>query len=131
MRQRDILEERRIPVKMLVSEAALRYVVGGPRVWRDQLRRLHDIGEMHQVTVRVVPFAAGAVAAVATSCHILEYEGDLPTVVYFETRRGAGFVEQPDEVQTWKQDFNELWNLAWTPAQTREAIAATISERLR
>jgi len=130
MRQRDILETRRIPVDILISEAALRYVVGGPRVWRGQLRRLLEIAEMRQVTVRVLPFAAGAAAAEATGCYILEYEGELPTVVYFETRRsGTGFVEQPDEVQTWKQDFQHLWDMAWTPAQTREAITATISER--
>jgi transcriptional regulator with XRE-family HTH domain len=127
MRQRDILETRRIPVDLLISEAALRYVVGGPRVWRGQLKRLLEIEEMRQVTVRVVPFAAGAAAAMATSCHTLEYEGELPTVIYFETRHSEGFVEQPDEVRKWEQDFDALWNIAWTPAQTREAITAIIS----
>jgi len=123
------LETRRIPVDLLVSEAALRYVVGGPRVWRGQLRRLLEIGEIRQVTVRVLPFAAGAAAAMATSCHILEYEGSLPAVVYFETRHGAGFVEQPDEAEIWKRDFQNLWDMSWAPAQSRDAIAATISER--
>jgi transcriptional regulator with XRE-family HTH domain len=130
-RQRNVLQERRIPLDLLVSEAALRYVVGGLRVWRGQLNRLLEIADMHQVTMRVLPFIAGEAAAMATSCHLLKYPEEVPTVVYFETRRSRGFVEQPDEVSVWEQDFDDLWDMAWLPSQTREAITAIVSERLR
>jgi len=128
MRQRDILETRRIPADILIYEAALRGVVGGSRVWRSQLRRLLEIANMRQVTMRVLPFAAGAAAADSTSYLTLKYEGEIPTVVYFETRHGESFVEDPDEVSKWEQDFEALWSIAWAPAQTREAIMALISE---
>lgn len=126
--QNEILARRRegVELHLLVSQAVLHYVVGGPRVWRQQLTRLLEVSEMRGVAMRVVPWSVGAFAAATTNCELLGFDG-LPTLVYFETRGTQGFVEEPDEVRPWESDFEHLWSNAWSADQVR----AYIEELLR
>jgi hypothetical protein len=60
-RQRATLEERATPVDVVIGEAALRHRTGGPIVMRAQLSHLADIaGRSSHVTIRLLPFTAGA-----------------------------------------------------------------------
>lgn len=43
----------------ILDEAVIRRIVGGPGIARQQLRHLREVAEYPNVTIRVVPFAAG------------------------------------------------------------------------
>jgi hypothetical protein len=60
-RQQMILEERRPELAVVIGEAALHQVVGGTAVMRAQLTRPAEMGGAYpQITIQVLPFAAGA-----------------------------------------------------------------------
>jgi hypothetical protein len=90
----------------VVNEAVLHRPVGGPRVMRDQLRRLLELEELPNVSVRVVPFAIGLHRGVSSSRFTLlrfpvnsagrESE---PPVVYIEGITGALYLDKPHEVE--------------------------------
>lgn len=52
----------------VINEGALRRVVGGSDVMRDQLRQLVETSDLPNVVVRVLPFDAGAHPGVDGSC---------------------------------------------------------------
>src|SRR5579862_9351173 len=65
IRQAVVLGDRRAHLEAVVTEGALRQMVGGPDVMRRQLKRLANLGDdtgtaVGDVTVRVLPFDAGA-----------------------------------------------------------------------
>jgi hypothetical protein len=76
-----------------VDEAAIRRHVGiskDPAIMPAQLRHIADIVERDErVTVRVIPFSAGAHVGMFGPFTLLEFEGDLSDVLYLEWRRAA------------------------------------------
>jgi transcriptional regulator with XRE-family HTH domain len=85
----------------IVSEAVLRHLVGGPRVLKAQLEWLLKAGAaVPNLTVRVLPFAAGTPAAPAETFVLLRFPE--PTelgVVYLPGLTGGLFLEEPDHVE--------------------------------
>jgi transcriptional regulator with XRE-family HTH domain len=77
----------------VVDEAAIRRQVGiskDPAIMPAQLRHIADIVERDErVTVRVIPFSAGAHVGMFGPFTLLEFEGDLSDVLYLEWRRAA------------------------------------------
>ncbi|MFE3441642.1 DUF397 domain-containing protein [Nocardia sp. NPDC059180] len=65
--RQHIVTRRRRPVilDVVVSEAALRRVVGSPSIMAKQLRHLADMSTRENVSVRVLPFDAGFPAGVS------------------------------------------------------------------
>lgn len=85
----------------LLSEAVLRQVVGGPAVLTAQLAHLLEIdAALPHVTVRVLPFEAGAHAAGAGAFVLLTFPepADLG-VVYLDSLTGGLFLEDPKDVE--------------------------------
>lgn len=62
-RSRQLLLSSAEPLHLhaVLSEAALRFAVGGAEVWADQLRHLLHAGEQDNITIQVVPFDRGRV----------------------------------------------------------------------
>jgi transcriptional regulator with XRE-family HTH domain len=63
-RQDRLREDEPLKLEAVVTEAALRLRVGGPDVMREQLRHLCEITALSNVSLRVLPFAAGEEAAI-------------------------------------------------------------------
>lgn len=82
----------------VINEAVVRRVVGGPGVMRKQLERLLAVADLPRVQLQVLPFGAGAHAAMDGSFSILGFpEQTDPRVVYMEYMTGALYIEkQPD-----------------------------------
>ncbi|HEY3259121.1 MAG TPA: Scr1 family TA system antitoxin-like transcriptional regulator [Pseudonocardiaceae bacterium] len=60
----------------ILDEAAIRRRVGGPDVMRRQLLQLREVAEYPNVTVRVVPFAAGMYPRLQVPYVLLEFPDD-------------------------------------------------------
>ncbi|MBF6163524.1 helix-turn-helix domain-containing protein [Streptomyces gardneri] len=97
----------------ILNEAALRYVVGGPKVMDGQLRHLANMPP--NVTIRIQPFSAGFPLGIAPGPFvILDFSLDTkgrevaPSVVYVESYAGDMYLERPKDVGRYRQAYNVI-----------------------
>jgi transcriptional regulator with XRE-family HTH domain len=87
-------EESHPELWVVLDEAVIRRVVGGPPTMRAQLERLAEDAEAPGLTLQIVPFDVGAHASMISSFSILTFpEMADPPVVYLESRAGSLYVE--------------------------------------
>jgi transcriptional regulator with XRE-family HTH domain len=82
--------------------------VGGEAVMAAQVRRLRELAALAHVEVRVLPWSAGAHAAMHTGAFtVLDFDDpDDPAVVYLETHTGARYLERPEELAAYRRLFD-------------------------
>jgi len=117
----------------VVTEGALRQAVGGPGVMRDQLARLAAVAETStgagasaRISVRVLPFAAGAHAAAGCgSMSILRF-AQTPGigVIHLAGLSGGVSLEGREEVARYLRTFSQLKTAALTPAESARLLRA-------
>ncbi|MFD7116159.1 Scr1 family TA system antitoxin-like transcriptional regulator [Streptomyces sp. NPDC059922] len=106
--RRQEVRTRRNPlmVDALCLESALRAVVGGPEVMRAQLRNLVACAQQQNVTLRVIPFSAGAPGIAAALFTIIDFPGaDNRSVVSQERVIGDTLQDDPAEVRRARRRF--------------------------
>ncbi|MCS7478247.1 helix-turn-helix domain-containing protein [Umezawaea endophytica] len=124
-RQALLGEEDPLRLHVVIDEAALRRLVGGPTVLRAQIRRLLEVGELANVTLQVVPFAAGGHAAMDGPFVILSFPERLdPEVVYIESTRSGVYLEQPSDVEWYSAVFERLTATALDPVQSAALLGS-------
>ena len=113
----------------VMDEGALRRVIGGQDVMREQLRHLIDMCDHPAVTLQILPFSAGAHRAMGGPFTILRYtEPDLRDVVYIEQLTSALYLDKPSEVDSYLEVIEEVClqaePAAKTPSILRESLEA-------
>ena len=110
VRQAALTREEPAPPKLdaIIDEAVLHRPVGGPKVMSAQISRVIEACELPNVTVRVLPFAAGAHPALDSTFILMEFEDPMPGVVYVEGLVGHLYVERSQDVQRYRQVFERL-----------------------
>ncbi|GAB3206093.1 helix-turn-helix transcriptional regulator [Marinactinospora endophytica] len=94
---------------MILDEAVIRRLVGGPSVMRGQLDHLVDLAGLRTVTLQVLPFSAGEHASMLGAFVLLEFPGaDDPDVAYQESQTGSLYVEKPEQVGRYSLMFDHL-----------------------
>ncbi len=127
-RQQLLFAEAGPSFEAVLDESVLHRVVGGPAVMLTQLRRLLEMSELPAVTIRVVPYDAGAVPAGVNKFVILQFaQPDSTSVVLIEELTNHRYLEAPDEVETYIATFYALARLSADPAGSREMILAKIT----
>ncbi|GAA4865393.1 helix-turn-helix domain-containing protein [Saccharopolyspora rosea] len=123
-RQRMLLEDHKAEIDIVLAESALRRRVVEPAAHRAQLRHLLDVIERSGVTVRVLPFEAGALP-VDVPFSILSF-CDLPhpDVAVVAGPVGCTYVEVEEEVETLRGLMDDLGALALSPRDSVGVIAA-------
>src|SRR5215204_3088594 len=122
---RQTLLTREHPPRLwaVVDEAALRRPVGGREVMRSQLERLLEASKLPNVTLQVLPFAAGAHAAMVGSFSILRFgDQELPDVVYLEHLTSASYLSKTDEVERYLDVMELLCVDSEPPAKTVDVL---------
>ncbi len=111
----------------VMDEGALRRVIGGRDVMREQLRHLIDMCDHPAVTLQVLPFSAGAHRAMGGPFTILRYtEPDLRDVVYIEQLTSAIYLDKPAEVDSYLEVIEEVCLLADPSAETPGTLKAAL-----
>ncbi|MGH3663508.1 MAG: helix-turn-helix domain-containing protein [Micromonosporaceae bacterium] len=82
------VEKARPRLWMVMSELSLRLSVGSDEVMREQLSRLLEISEQPQITIQVVPLAAGVHPGVLGSLTVLRFPPPDEDLIYLETMAG-------------------------------------------
>lgn len=127
-RQRVLTGDDRLQLWVILDEAAIRRVVGGPTLMRAQLQHLVDASEQGGNTIQVVPYAAGAHPGQAGPFVILKFaQTSEADVVYMETIGGNLHVDRPDEAQLFGRAFDHLRALAISPGDTRAMLYAEVA----
>jgi transcriptional regulator with XRE-family HTH domain len=127
-RQKLLFRTEPAPLELwaILDEAVLRRAIGGPSAMRAQLRQVVHMTELPNVTVQIISFSAGAHPALDSTFNILEFGGTLNEVVYVEGLAGWIFLEKPDDINRYRQVFERLVELALTPVQSIDLIAAIV-----
>ncbi len=113
----------------VLDEAVLRRPLGGPRAMRAQLQHLIEMSEQPNVTIQIVPFAAGGHAAAGGSFSVLHFaEDDLPDMVYLEQLASAQYLDKQDIVRTYLEVLDRLHDQAATPEDSLKTLRAKLRE---
>ncbi|MEU6391737.1 helix-turn-helix transcriptional regulator [Streptomyces sp. NPDC046939] len=128
MQRQTAFTQRGAPLWAVIGEAALHYDVGGTDVRREQLARLLEASDEPNTTIQVIPFSVGAHASMMGSFAVLSFGDSAPPVVYVETLGGDLFLEEPADLQTFRETYAHLQATALSPADTRAFITKIIQE---
>jgi transcriptional regulator with XRE-family HTH domain len=119
----------------VVDEAVIRRHVGiakSPDIMPAQLRHLADRAEQDElVTVRVIPFGAGAHRGLYGPFTLLEFDGGLPDLLYIDAGRGefASMVMGDDSrVAEYRDDFELLLEDALSTDKSVDLIRSVAEE---
>jgi len=108
----------------VMDESALRRVVGGPELMRDQLEHLVEQSQLPHVTVQVIPFEMGAHPGINGQYAILEFPDTADSsVVYIEGVTSDLYLEKPNDVQKYSVMYEHLRAQALNVEQSRQFIA--------
>ena len=127
--ERQELFDRETPPEtfFILGEAVIRQFVGGPRVMREQLRRLVDLCVGPVTSIQVLPFTSNAHVGLRGPFTLLEFPEDgPPDILHLETH---SHYPSFDDQQT-NQYLNYFWDLESTALDrdmSRELIAATLT----
>jgi len=114
-------------IDIVLNEAILRRPVGGAAVMAEQLRHLNEVSNLPNVTLRVVPFAAGLHQGVLSGPFVILYfspsDDDIePTTVYLDGLCGDVYLDQKRDVREYKATFRNLQLNALDEDTSREWI---------
>ncbi|MEV5572983.1 helix-turn-helix transcriptional regulator [Spirillospora sp. NPDC052269] len=123
-RQEVLAREGDLPnVSMILSQNALEWPVGSPRIMREQLGRLLEVAELPNVMVRVVPrtWECGAHAGLVGSFHLLT--GDTWGEVAYTEAPGTGrLISSPAEVLKYALRYERISGSALSVERSIELI---------
>jgi hypothetical protein len=108
-------------------EAALRLPVGGNRVMNEQMLHLAFVAQRPHVTIRVVPFSVGGIAATTGQMTLMDFANHDP-VLYLENRFAGIFVERAEVILKAGSILAQLGDLALDVAQSRELLVQLASD---
>jgi uncharacterized protein DUF5753/helix-turn-helix protein len=123
---RQVVLTREPPPRLSVvlDESVLRREVGGRDVLDRQLQHLYDASHRPGVELLVLPFKAGAHAALTESFVIFDFAiNTRASVVHSEGLTGGQFRMRPDDIDIYRGAFEDLRGRALPVEASRSAIA--------
>lgn len=111
----------------VLDEAVLHRPVGGIAVMCEQLRHLGRMARKPNITIQVIPFAAGSHTGLNGSQLLLEFQRQR-AIVHLEHRRSSVFLDDPAETSRFFESMPSLMELAMSPAESVKFIAARAAE---
>jgi transcriptional regulator with XRE-family HTH domain len=130
-RQRqNILARSNTAIWAIIDEGALRRPIGGQKVMYRQLEHLlRVIDRRNTVSIQVLPFAVGRHAGEAGAFSYLRFEGTgVPDIVYLEQLTRAFFVYPHEEVEQYREVFEQLSVAAQTPTDSAVSIEKIMAD---
>jgi transcriptional regulator with XRE-family HTH domain len=104
-----------------VQESVLRLPVGGSAVMSDQLHHLLRLSVRPYLELRVLPTSFGAHAAVTGSFSLMDF-ASIKSVVYLEAETSTLFLEELDEIASYRRILAALADSALDEEQSAELI---------
>lgn len=124
-RQKRIANDAPVILKVVLNEAVLRRVVGAPDVMREQLAYLIEAAARPNVTLQVLPFAAGAHPGMLGPFTALRFRQQSLNTIYIELDGGAVYWDKPLAVERYTASFRRLTELALSEKDTISLLKET------
>ena len=134
-RKLKLSEDQDFSLEVLLSESAVRHQVGGRTVMAEQAQYLVSVGNLPNVSIRVIPFDAGAhPGLVVQSFTLFEFPPlhpirmPEPPVVFVEGFTGALFLEDDAVIERHKSTVVDLRQVALSKEDTRLLVQGIAEE---
>jgi transcriptional regulator with XRE-family HTH domain len=127
MRRASRLTDEKFPLDYaaVVSEAAFQRALGEAEIGPAQLAHVLELARRPNVTLHVLPFAAGLYAGTAGPFSLLTFDpGVAPPFGYEESTFSGGVMDEPGQIQR----LAEVWELLRGQALTAEQSLTWLSE---
>lgn len=122
-RQSVLVAEPPLELWAILDEAVLHRMVGDARIMAEQLAFLIEAARRPEITIQVIPFGAGAHAAMAGAFSIFAFpEPDAPAVAYVEAVTGTLYLDREADVRAATLAFDHLRASASSAAESLELV---------
>jgi predicted XRE-type DNA-binding protein len=112
----------RLQFTFFLHELVFRLPVGGREVMSEQMHHLLQMSVRSYITIRVIPAAYGAHAGTSGACRLME-SAEFKPVVYVEEETAGHFMEDPDQIASYRKVFAALASCALDEGQSKDRIA--------
>ena len=130
-RRKVMLHEHRARLVVVIGEAALRQQIGGTDVLKEQLTRLAELGSIDYpwITIRVLPFGAGAHAAGGAGGFSLLQFNNIPelAIAHLDGPSGGLCLHERAVAETYVEIFWQLYRGAMGSTESGRKIIDTAS----
>jgi len=129
-RQQELLDRPVAPdLGLVLNEAVLRRLVGGPDVMAAQLEALAAAARRPRVMLQVLPFSAGAHASLEGGFVLIKFPEETdPDVVYVEGIMGDLYLESVEGVKRYQSAFERIQAVALSPKESSAFISSLARE---
>jgi hypothetical protein len=121
-----LTDDAPLALHAVISEAALRLNVGTPEVRRAQYRHMLNMAKLHSITIQVLRPEDGPHVANTGQFVVLDF-AQAQSVAYSERIDGAVYVQDQDDVHTYKMAVENLRSVALAPAKSLALIRSLTS----
>jgi transcriptional regulator with XRE-family HTH domain len=112
----------------IVDEAAVRRLIGGPAVMRQQLRFVREVAQSDRVRMQILPFTVGAHFSIVGSFALLGFEDD-EDLVNVESMSGSLSSRDDHElIARYQECFEELTEKALSDQATLDLIDQVVED---
>lgn len=126
-RQRRVTEgEDPLELEVFIEEAALDRPMGPPEVMTEQYQHLLELGDLPNVSLRLLPISIGRHDAIAGRFVLLDF-AEASSIAYVEMRHGAVYLQESRVVDGYAKTVEQLRDVALSAAATAEAIKERIN----
>ncbi|WP_432039728.1 helix-turn-helix domain-containing protein [Streptomyces cucumeris] len=126
-RQRILSRTNPPAVWVVLSEAVLRWNIGGRDVMRRQLAHLLSFRDREDVNLQILPFSAGAHAGLPGSFTLLRFK-DEPDIAYTEHYDSGHMTFNPADIRDRSLRYDHLQAAALSVEDSAERIAQVMEE---
>ncbi|MGD0561335.1 MAG: DUF5753 domain-containing protein, partial [Streptosporangiaceae bacterium] len=128
-RQQYLFTNQAVQLAFILQEEALYRWIGGPAAMATQLQQLRKIGEQPNVSIRIVPFGAGAHPGLAGPFIMMRIKESDETIVFLEGMGGDKLIKDDradtDRYEEYLADLNQL---ALPPEDSDELLKQHIEQ---
>ena len=106
----------------MIDEAVLYRPFGSAAIMAEQLRKLQELAERPDISIKVVPLAKGASPALRGSFTLLEFD-EYPDVLFIEGPRG--------DLNVYEEEATRARRATWAALETQLAAEPDLDHYIR
>ncbi|KPI28846.1 helix-turn-helix domain protein [Actinobacteria bacterium OK074] len=121
------IEEGGATYAAIIWEAVIAHPLVNAEIHQAQLSAILEVGRRKNVTIQVLPFSAGVVAASTYAFSSFSFEPE-PTVeaVTMENLRGTSVLEDPEDLAVYANAYDQLRSAALAPQASARLIRSAL-----
>ncbi|GGX78313.1 helix-turn-helix domain-containing protein [Streptomyces hiroshimensis] len=122
MKRKEILLREDPPeLRVILDEAALRRVIGGPEIMREQYKEIERVAALDHVTVQILPQNLATYRSGADFV-LLNFDAKIDSVVMLDSALGTTLSDKAREVGAYTRRFDAMREGALAPVKTPEFL---------